>query len=139
YGAEVTTAKGGGEPVKLRVTFDVQPSSQVIGVGDRAPSSKTPTLADVGGDPKKISTDGDPEPAFYETSIDQALAEHKPLVVIFATPKFCTSQQCGPTLDSIKPYPAKYPSVTFVNVEPYKLKLVDGNLEADLDASNHLQ
>jgi hypothetical protein len=139
YGAEVTTAKAGGEPVKLRVTFDVQPSSQVVGVGDHAPASKTPTLADVGGDPKKISTDSDPDPAFYETSIDQALAGHKPLVVIFATPKFCTSSQCGPTLDSIKPYVTRYPSVTFVNVEPYKLKLVDGVLEADLDATNHLQ
>ena len=60
-------------------------------------------------------------------------------MLIFATPKFCTSAQCGPTLDRIKPYVAKYPTVTFINVEPYKLKLVGGVLQADLDASNQLQ
>jgi hypothetical protein len=73
------------------------------------------------------------------TSVDQALAKHEPFVVIFATPKFCTSHQCGPTLDSIKPYVAKFPTVTFINVEPYKLKLVDGVLQADTDKSGALQ
>src|SRR4029079_17266963 len=115
------------------------PSSAVIGVGDKAPASKTPTLADVGGDASRVSTDTHPDPAFYETSVDQALATREPVVGIFATPKFCTSAQCGPTLDSIKPYVAKYPSVTFINVEPYKLKLVDGALQADLDANGQLQ
>ena len=139
YGAEITTSKAGGRPLGLRLTFDVQPSTTVIRVGDKAPPSKTPTLADVGGDPTHISTDAHPDPAFYKTSVDQALSKHEPFVVIFATPKFCTSFQCGPTLDSIKPYVAKYPTITFINVEPYKLKLVDGVLQADLDASNGLQ
>jgi hypothetical protein len=139
YGAEITTAKAGATPESLRLRFDVQPSSTVIGVGDKAPASKTPTLADVGGDASHISTDTHPDPAFYGTSVDQALAKHAPFVVIFATPKFCTSAQCGPTLDSIKPYVTKYPTVTFINVEPYKLKLVDGVLQADLDTNGALQ
>ena len=41
---------------------------------------------------------------------------------IFATPKFCTSAQCGPTLDQFKPIAAAHPEITFINVEPYKLK-----------------
>ena len=121
------------------MTFDVHTTSPLVRVGDKAPSTKTPTLADVGGDPTKISTDPTPDPAFYQTSIDAALAAHKPLVVIFATPKFCTSATCGPTLDTLKPYVTKYPTVTFINVEPYKLKLVNGVLQADLDANNALQ
>jgi hypothetical protein len=139
YGAEVTTAVSGATPVTERLTFDVQPSSAVIKVGDRAPASKTPTLADVGGDVSHISTDPTPDPDFYKTSVDQALAKHEPFVLVFATPKFCTSAQCGPTLDRIKPYAARYPSITFINVEPYKLKLVDGVLEADTDAQGQLQ
>ncbi|HJP87710.1 MAG TPA: hypothetical protein VJ850_01590 [Candidatus Limnocylindrales bacterium] len=138
FGAEITTAVNGA-PTTLRYTFDVQPSSPLLRVGDKAPSTKTPTLADVGGEPTKISTDATPDPALYQTSIDQALAGHKPLVVIFATPKFCKSATCGPTLDTIKPYVTKYPTVTFINVEPYKLKLVDGTLQADLSATNDLQ
>src|SRR5262249_32548189 len=99
FGAEVTTAKAGRQPETLRLTFDVQAATTVIGVGDRAPDSKTPTLADVGGDASHISTDSHPEPAFYQTSVDQALAKHEPFALIFATPKFCASAQCGPTLD----------------------------------------
>ena len=37
-------------------------------------------------------------------------------------PKFCTSQQCGPTLDQFKPIAAANPDVTFINVEPYQLE-----------------
>jgi hypothetical protein len=139
YGGEFTTAAAGGAPTTLRLTFDVQPSTPVVRVGDKAPSTKTPTLADVGNDPKKISTDATPDPAFYATSVDKALADHKPFVLVFATPKFCASAQCGPTLDRIKPFVKKYPTVTFINVEPYKLKLVDGTLQADTDANGQLQ
>ena len=139
YGAEFTTAAAGAAPVALRLTFDVQPTSPVVKVGDHAPASKTPTLADVGGDASHISTDPNPDPAFYQTSVDQALAKHDPFVLIFATPKFCTSAQCGPTLDRIKPFAGRYPGVTFINVEPYKLKLVDGVLQADTDANGQLQ
>jgi hypothetical protein len=139
YGAEFTFAASGGQPAPIRLTFDVQPTSPVVKVGDHAPASKTPTLADVGGDVTHISTDATPDPAFYQTSVEQALAAHKPFVLIFATPKFCVSAQCGPTLDRIKPYVTKYPTVTFINVEPYKLKLVDGDLQADTDAGGNLQ
>jgi hypothetical protein len=139
YGAEVTTAIADAAPETQRLTFDVQPSTMVVGVGDRAPASRTPTLEDVGGDPRRISTDMDPVPALYETSVDEALAAKEPFVVIFATPKFCQTAQCGPTLDRIKPFIERYPTVTFINVEPYRLKLVNGMLEADLDPNGQLQ
>ena len=139
YGAEFVTSTARGPSETIRMTFDVQPSSLVVKVGDRAPSSKTPTLADVDGDVSRISTDDDPDPSFYETSVDEALADHEPFVLIFATPKFCKIGQCGPTLDRIKPFAARYPTVTFINVEPYKLKLVDGTLEPDLGANDQLQ
>lgn len=139
YGAQFTTSAGGAAPETLRLTFDVQPTSPAVRVGDPAPSSTTPTLASAGGEIDHISTDPEPEPKLYEKSLDAALAAHEPIALIFATPKFCTSAQCGPTLDRIKPFIAQYPSVTFINVEPFKLKLVDGELQADLDAQNQLQ
>ncbi len=139
YGAQFTTAEGGGAPETLRLTFDVQPTSPEVRIGDKAPSATTPTIASVGGDVTHVSTDGTPDPKFYEKSLDEALAAHEPIALVFATPKFCTSAQCGPTLDRIKPFVARYPSMTFINVEPYKLKLVDGALQPDLTANNELQ
>ena len=139
YGAAVTTAKAGGPPETIRISFDVEPTNGVVKVGDKAPSTPTPTAASVGGDLSKISTDPSPDPAFYQISEDQALAQHKPFVIIFATPKFCTSAQCGPTLDRIKPFAAKYPSVAFIHVEPYKLTYSGGSLQADRDEQNQRQ
>ena len=56
----------------------------------------------------KLSTDPTPDPAFYKVSEDAALSKGDPFVMIFATPKFCTSAQCGPTLDRLKPFVAKW-------------------------------
>jgi hypothetical protein len=129
WGAELTTMAGiGGEQV--RMTFQVSPSSPVVRIGQAAPATKTPTAADVGGDLAKISTDTKPDPALYRTSVDQALANHQPFVVAFATPKFCVSAQCGPTLDRLKPFVSRYPGVAFIHVEPYKLEFKDGQLQA---------
>lgn len=138
YGVEFTTTPAGGEAEVIRTTMEVQPSSDVVSVGDRAPASSTPTLDQVGGDVSKISTDPKPVKAFYETSIAQALAAKDPFVVAFATPKFCVTQQCGPTLDRLKPIAERHPKVTVINVEPYLLQDVDGQLQPVLDANGDL-
>jgi len=139
WGAEFTTEAPGSPAETVRLTFDVHDSSPTVAVGEKAPASVTPTLADVGGNPKRISTDTHPDAAFYETSVADALAEHKPFVLVFATPKFCTSAQCGPTLDRLKPVAAAHPEITFINVEPYQLQDVDGQLQPVLDANGGLQ
>jgi hypothetical protein len=138
YGAEFTTSAPGEPTTTIRSTFSVDQTSPTVRVGQKAPSTKTPTATDAGGNLAQISTDGAPDPAFYKVSEDAALARHDPMVVIFATPKFCQSAQCGPTLDRIKPFAAKYPSVDFIHVEPYELKLENGALQPVLDQSGGL-
>jgi len=139
WGAGFTTEAPGSPAETVRLTFEVHDDSPWVAVGERAPASKSPTLADVGGDISRISTDKAPDPAFYQTSVADALAAHKPFVLIFATPKFCTTAQCGPTLDRFKPIAAANPDVAFINVEPYQLKPVDGQLQPVLDANGQLQ
>jgi hypothetical protein len=129
YGAELTTAIADAAPETIRLTFEVQPESSVVSVGDAAPASDTPTLADVDGDVTAISTDDQPVEAFYETSVADALAAKEPFVLAFATPKFCATAQCGPTLDRLKPIAAAHPDLTFINVEPYQLEEADGTLQ----------
>ena len=64
-----------GSPTQtITFSFDVQPRvERRRGRASRA-SVDTPTLADVGGDVAKISTDATPVTAFYETSVADALA-----------------------------------------------------------------
>jgi hypothetical protein len=139
WGAEISTAAPQAESETIRMTFEVADSTPTVQIGDQAPPSDTPTAADVDGDLTRLSTDENPVPAFYETSVADALAAHEPFVLVFATPKFCTSQQCGPTLDSIKPIAEAHPDVTFINVEPYQLEEQDGQLQPVLDANGQLQ
>src|SRR6478736_9117984 len=140
WGAEFTTSANDAAGVETaeqaRMTFSVLDAPTAIAVGQKAPASKTPTVADVGGDVSKISTDPTPNPAFYTTSVADAIAKKEPFILVFATPKFCKSAQCGPTLDQLKPVAAANPGVTFINVEPYELKLVDGQLQPVLTTTD---
>ncbi len=134
-------ATGAGLPsdATVSVQFQVQQTGVVVPIGAQAPSVVTPTAA-TAADIPKIATDPDPDPAFYTTSEDQALARHEPFVLVFATPKFCVSKQCGPTLDGIKAVAkTEAPGIVFINVEPYKLTYANGSLQPVLDASGQLQ
>ena len=68
-----------------------------------------------------ISTDDDPDLDFYRISIRRAIDLKQPFVVVFATPKFCTSRVCGPTLDRVKALAGRYKSkVNFIHVEVFQ-------------------
>ena len=139
WGAEFVTAVGSGTPEVIRARFQVHGQGTAPGIGDPVPSEKTPTLADVDGDVTKISSDTTPDPRLYEVSLDQALAERRPIVIAFATPAFCKSQTCGPMLDVVKAVAKDEPDVAFINVEPYLLEFTDGRLQPVLDANNQLR
>lgn len=70
-------------------------------VGDPAPASDTPTLDDVKGDATALTTRTPPDTSLLELSVADALAAKRPFVVVFATPKFCTSRICGPVVDVV--------------------------------------
>jgi hypothetical protein len=136
--ADFTTTQPGAPPETTTYGFDVRAKLDVISPGDAAPSVDTPTLADVGGDVSRISSDTKPVKRFYEVSVADALAAKKPFVLVFATPRFCLSATCGPTLDRLKPVAEAHPEMTFINVEPYQLKDDGGQLQPVLDAQGAL-
>lgn len=118
WGAELRV-EGEGLEETVRGSFEVREEPLTIGLGERAPATDTPTADDV----KKlseISTDRHPDPRFYEVSIADAVKERRPFVVVFATPKFCTSEVCGPTLDIVKGVSKSFRDLTFIHVEVYK-------------------
>ncbi len=100
------------------VAFQVNADAATPAVGEAAPPSDTLTAGDV-DDLAEITTDRAPDPAFYELSVADAVASGRPTVVVFATPRFCQTAICGPTLDTIKDYAASRPEVNFVHVEVF--------------------
>lgn len=127
WGAEVTMT-GPGLDESVKGTFEVMEESSTPGLGEPVPASDTPTSSDV-ATLSAISTDHHPEPRFYESSVAEALKAHEPFVVTFATPKFCASAVCGPTLDIVKSVAKDFPEVTFIHVEPYELPTDGSKLE----------
>jgi hypothetical protein len=126
-----------GVSTEAKLQFSVSEGGFGPRIGDAAPAVKTPTLADVGGDIRRISTDPTPEPAFYETSLDAALAAQEPFILAFATPGFCKSEQCGPTLDVVKSV-VKAAPIRVIAVEPYELVYQDGRLQPVVQDGNYV-
>lgn len=98
------------------VAFDDPP---LIEPGEEAPASETRTSADF-PDLSVITSDPEPDPAMYESSVASAVTSGTPSVIVFATPAFCASQTCGPLLDQVKALRPDYPGVGFVHVEIYE-------------------
>ncbi len=123
--------KGGND--QSMATVIVADDSAVPDVGDPAPPSQTPT-APAGGDLSAISTDPEPDPAFYQLSVADAVSSGKPTVVAFATPAFCQTALCGPTMDIVKDALAGRTDVQVVHVEPYDIAKAEAGDLVPIDA-----
>ena len=97
--------------------FSVAPAPRTVGVGERAPPSRSKTQAD--GPLESITSDPDPDPRLYEMTVAEAVGSGRPSVIVFATPAFCTGQTCGPVLDTAKSLIDRRPDVNWVHVEVY--------------------
>ncbi|MGI9186013.1 MAG: hypothetical protein ACR2J9_00595 [Gaiellales bacterium] len=101
--------------------FTVTADEATPAIGDAAPDAATPTLADVGGDAAKITTAYPVDTALLQDSVSALLKAHRPFVVAFATPKYCTSRICGPVIDIVQNVQRsmKGTDMAFVHAEIY--------------------
>ena len=91
-------------------------------VGAPAPDTTTPTLASSDENLRALTTSTHPDRALYARSVAQELAAHRPFVVAFATPKFCTSRTCGPVVDVVSHVRKQLArsGLGFIHVEVYE-------------------
>ena len=88
-----------------------------VQVGEAAPIAASPTLE--GNAVEEITTDPDPDERLYMLSLDDALTNGRPTVVVFATPAFCQTAACGPLVDIVQERIDSYPGIDFVHVEVF--------------------
>ena len=91
----------------------------VAAVGSKAVSEATP-VATTPTEAAKIDTRDPPTPMHY-ISLDAALRNGRPTVVVFATPLLCKSRLCGPVVDEVLDVYEKVgvERANFVDVEVY--------------------
>jgi hypothetical protein len=89
--------EGGGK--RLTGTQAVPVTSQPIpaGIGTHAIATRTP-VATTQRSAEEICTRRPPDPMHY-VSLDDALKNGLPTLIVFATPLLCESQTCGPVVD----------------------------------------
>lgn len=117
---QVDTVTPGGESVTARSAMQVKAQPEAPGIGDPAPASVTPKAEDV-DDLKTITTSPVPDPDLYRLSVQEALAEEMPLVLVFATPAFCVTAVCGPQVEVLSQVKDQFSEqANFIHVEVFK-------------------
>ncbi len=70
----------------------------------------------------------------------EALEQQEPFALIFATPAFCQTRACGPTLDIVRDVAADFKDeLAFIHVEPYVLEGTDAGLQPVLSEAGGFQ
>lgn len=113
-------AEPAGATIQAIGALDVTARSSSPAVGAKAPRSATPTLADASV--TSLTTRRPPDLGLLRYSVAGALATHRPFVVTFATPKFCTSRTCGPVVDVVDAVRKRFVSspIRFIHVEVFR-------------------
>jgi hypothetical protein len=119
WGLDVHVPRSDGTTAVTTFTFPVPEHAKALAVGDPAPASRNRTAADVKS-LAELSTATTPDPALYQVSIADALAAHRPFVVVFASPAFCTNELCGPEVDVLAALQRRYADrADFIHVDIY--------------------
>ena len=110
----------GGRKIQAVGNVIVRKKTLAPDVGDPVPASETPTLATA---PLSVLTTArEPDRELYRHSIAENLRDGRPFVVVFATPKFCTSRTCGPMVEVVSEVRQRHTAadLEFVHVEIYE-------------------
>ena len=120
WGLRLAVPQPDGSIADTLFAFDVAEDAHAPTVGDRAPRSLNRTLPEVGS-LAELSTGSAPDPALYERTIAAALDAGRPLVLVFASPGFCTNALCGPQVEQLSELRRDYAGrAAFIHVDIYE-------------------
>lgn len=115
-----------GQPVNLSTQFGVSDKPALPAPGDKAYATKNLTMADTNVNPEAIDSRAEngarvPDPELHQETIAGALAAHQPILALFSTPVWCTSQFCGPSTDALEQLARNGPKdAAYIHIEIYE-------------------
>ena len=120
WGITADVALADGTAVTSQFTVEAKAESNAVAVGDLAPLSQNRILA-TEPDINKLSSGNDPDPAFYQLTVADAVASGKPTVVGFLTPGLCETRWCAPVLSSMTAVRESVgDAANFIHIEVYE-------------------
>jgi hypothetical protein len=117
WGLEIVVRRADGAVEAARLSVNALPQPRSPMPGTLAPRSRNLVAGDV-SDLRQIDSSEPPDARLHQTVIADAIRDGRPQVIVFATPKYCTSRVCGPVLDVVRTLiPAYGRRVAFVHQE----------------------
>ena len=100
--------------------LDVKERPAAVAIGEAAPASANPTTKTAPAE--RITTARPPDTALLRYSVADSLEAAVPFVVTFATPAYCESRTCGPTVDVVEAARKRFEKdgIRFIHVEIYE-------------------
>src|SRR5262249_29341126 len=109
--------QGNGAVDVARMTVHAEAVARSPMPGAPAPRSRNLVASDV-ADLRMIDSSDPPDPRLHQVRIADAIAQGRPQVIVFATPRYCTSRVCGPVVDVVRTLIPAYGSrVAFIHQE----------------------
>jgi protein SCO1 len=113
-----------GSPATGAVAISALDQGETARIGEPAPTAHTPTLADVGGVARAVTTDPAPDLRLSQRSTTDALADGQPFVLVIDSTKFRVSPACGRAIIMARYLLDRWPTVGFIHLEPYVYDVV---------------
>jgi hypothetical protein len=113
-------------PQTAEVAFAVLEEPDLPSPGDPALATRNLTIQSKGVPRAAIDSRAAirgkiPDPELHEWTIARAIQQHRPALVVFATPVYCVSRFCGPVTDMVQELAHRYPDrAVFIHVEIWK-------------------
>src|SRR5262249_38662301 len=95
WGIEIVTTPPGGPVETSRLSVNALEAPRTPRPGAPAPRSRNLVASEV-ADLSQIDSSDPPDPRLHQTRIVDAITQGRPQVIVFASPRLCTSRVCGP-------------------------------------------
>ena len=122
---EVTAELDGGTE-RATAAFEVEDRTHVVDVGEPAPRTQNLLPGDADAPPTAVDSRADPDgtvpdPELHSTTVADAIAAGRPVMVVVSTPVFCISRFCGPITDSVQELARRHGDrMDFVHIEVWR-------------------
>ena len=125
WNATITASVDDGDPLTLESAFNVYPEHRIPAPGDEALATESLTIDSkapaVAIDSRAHDGAEVPDPELHDATIAETIRGGTPLLLQFATPVYCTSNFCGPTVEAQEELAQEYGDVAeFIHVEIWR-------------------
>ncbi len=105
--------------LSVQIPVPVRAKTITPPVGAIAPPTSNKTVSTVDS-LAQLTTGSTPDPTLYQITVDEAVRNGLPTLLVFASPSLCTSPACGPQVETVSEIAAAHrPNANFIHIEVY--------------------